>query len=145
MRSGRRTQWFWEKVVIPDALKEACWEWSGEHGAKGYARFRGEEGENQAHRFSYQLLVGELLGDLTIDHTCGNTGCVNPFHLEQVPGLENTKRAAQRRTHCRRGHPFTPENTYRGRDGKGRVYRSCRQCNIDRLAARRRAEGRPKL
>ena len=29
------------------------------------------------------------------------------------------------RTHCPRGHEYTPENTYRSRRGKGRVCRTC--------------------
>lgn len=43
---------------------------------------------------------------------------------------------------CRRGHPFTPENTKTDRDGS----RKCRRCNAEQAAARRAAAvGRPDL
>jgi hypothetical protein len=31
-------------------------------------------------------------------------------------------------THCRRGHPFTPENTYTGVRPSGKRYRLCKEC-----------------
>jgi len=40
--------------------------------------------------------------------------------------------SATTRTHCQRGHEVTPENTYRGG--------ACRQCVLDRQAARRAGE-----
>lgn len=69
----------------------------------------------------------------TIDHLCRNRGCVNPLHLQAVPMRENTLRGFgpsaenARKTHCKRGHEFTPENTYL-HDGR----RICKQCNRDR-------------
>lgn len=55
--------------------------------------------------------------------TCPHRRCVNPWHLEVVTRSENTARRV--RTSCRRGHEYTPENTYIGPDGK-RVCRACR-------------------
>jgi hypothetical protein len=42
---------------------------------------------------------------------------------------------------CKRGHEFTPENTYVFTDALGRSHRSCRRCRAD-LQARRRADQR---
>ena len=36
-------------------------------------------------------------------------------------------------THCGRGHEFTPTNTYRCRNG----WRRCKQCTLDRVAAKK--------
>jgi hypothetical protein len=45
----------------------------------------------------------------------------------------------QERTHCQKGHKFTPENTYL-RKGKipGTFYKRCRQCYTIQTIARRR-------
>lgn len=42
--------------------------------------------------------------------------------------------------HCRKGHPYTPENTVkvaRIRAGKKVIERSCRRCNLDNKLTRR--------
>jgi hypothetical protein len=56
--------------------------------------------------------------------------CVNPWHLEPVPQAVNSARAT--RTHCKRGHLFTPESVYRNRQGG----RQCRTCILDARRAK---------
>ncbi len=46
------------------------------------------------------------------------------------PGENNRSK-----THCPKGHPYTPENTYKYDDGR----RRCRRCRLDQVAAARRA------
>ena len=92
-----------------------------------------------AHRWSYEYFVGSIPKDLTIDHLCRNTLCVNPKHLDPVTRKENILRgegfAARnaRKTHCIYGHEFTKLNTYLQRENGG-VWRKCRKCrrNIHR-------------
>jgi len=101
-----------------------CWVYQGPLDPKGYG-VAGMFG--RAHRYFYKHLVGPIPGDLTIDHLCKNTSCVNPSHMEPVTRAENTRRAreaASARTHCPHGHEFTPGNTYTYPDG----YRECRTC-----------------
>jgi hypothetical protein len=87
-----------------------------------------------AHRLAYQLLVGPIPEGLVIDHLCRNPPCQNPAHMECVTHRENTLRGASphamnaRKTHCKRGHEFTFQNTYV--DAKG-----CRSCLACRAAA----------
>jgi CxxC motif-containing protein len=111
---------------------DGCWQWSGCINPGGYGVF-GIYGRNTAaHRISYEMFTGPIPDGLTIDHLCRNTGCVNPDHLEAVTMTENIRRSCSagglnaRKTHCPRGHEYTPENTIRGRHLK---YRRCRICD----------------
>jgi HNH endonuclease len=121
---------FWEKVDKTDG----CWHWTAAKNQGGYGRFYLAGGLVQAHRFSYELLVGEIPDDLDLDHTCRNHSCVNPAHLEPVTNAENIRRSpliGWAKTHCARGHVFTRDSTYI-RPGNGR--RMCRICYKDRDA-----------
>lgn len=107
-----------------------CWLWSGRLEQKGYARFRDERSKKVfIHRWAYELMVGPIPEGLTIDHLCRNTNCANPEHLEPVTDIENIARGTQGRhhrekTHCYKGHEFTPDNTYVNPAG----HRACRVC-----------------
>lgn len=48
--------------------------------------------------------------------------------------------ANAQKTHCKRGHEFTPENTGKGKTGAGSITRVCRTCAREREAARRAAK-----
>lgn len=106
-----------------------CWNWLGKPDRSGYARFGSRRfSEVLAHRIAYRHLVGEIPAGLELDHTCRNKRCVNPSHLEPVTNIENIRRARLARTHCKRGHAFTPENTVpiRRGDWTGRRCRTCK-------------------
>lgn len=108
-----------------------CWNWTGALKQDGYGYFyvaRHQDGA--AHRAAYQLLVGPIPDGLQIDHLCRNHACVNPAHLEPVTLLENTRRGARSRTHCRNGHEWTEENARTTIKGTLRD-RVCRACNRD--------------
>ena len=87
-----------------------------------------------AHRYAYEQVRGPIPAGLELDHLCRNPSCCNPDHLEPVTPRENKLRGTSptaenaRRTHCRRGHPFTQRNTYRRPDGR----RYCRACDLTR-------------
>lgn len=65
-------------------------------------------------------------------------------HSNMLDTIKHGRHVHARKTHCKRGHEFTPENTKRaGKDGKGR---RCRACRDDwdrqyRMHARQRQEG----
>lgn len=117
-----------------------CWEWKAGRNQSGYGVIgAGGNGGRplRAHRVLYEILVGPIPAGLDIDHLCRNRGCVNPAHLEPVTRSENVRRGiaplvtrqrAAERTHCKRGHEFTPENTYMQKLRTGSLARSCRKC-----------------
>ena len=71
-----------------------CWQWTGPTDQKGYGKVRiGRYGpQRMAHRASYEVAVGPIPDGLSLDHLCGNTGCINPDHLEPVTHVENCRR-----------------------------------------------------
>lgn len=112
---------------------DECWEWTGGKISAGYGHLiiSKAEGSHRAHRYSYELLVGPIPDGLEIDHLCENRACVNPAHLEAVTHQTNMVRASTslvginaRKTHCPRGHEYSPGNTYVQPNGG----RRCREC-----------------
>lgn len=81
-----------------------CWLWRGFCGSDGYGRFSTSGTTTaRAHRHAYELLVGVIPDDMTIDHLCNVRPCVNPQHMEIVTRGENTRRAHARRAAIRQG------------------------------------------
>ncbi len=122
-------QRFWNKVALPN--EQGCMEWMAALNGSGYGAFgvgpRGAHKTLRAHRISYELLVGPIPEELVLDHLCRNRKCVAPNHLEPVTGAVNTKRGAPaQKTHCAKGHEYTPENTLRYATNNG--WRQCRTC-----------------
>ena len=108
-----------------------CWLWVGTTSPNGYGRFWSKGRLAYAHRHAYERWVGPIPDGLQLDHLCRVRCCVNPGHLEAVTCRENLLRgetfqaANAAKTHCIRGHEFTPENTH-VRKGGGRDCRTCR-------------------
>lgn len=117
-----------------------CWTWTGAHSEdRPHVKWGGKV--QLVYRVVWELLVGPLPEGITLDHLCLNPSCVNPDHLEPVTMAENRRRAHthnRNRTHCKRGHEFTEDNT-RTHGGS----RQCKTCKSDydreRYAAKSRA------
>lgn len=108
-----------------------CWEWTGNKALTGYGTIKIDRKACYTHRVAYELIEGPIPQGLVIDHLCRNHACINPAHLEPVTIGENTRRSPinfaalnARKTHCSKGHEFTPENTYLTQRGQ----RQCRKC-----------------
>lgn len=89
-----------EKVRV-DA--NGCWLWTASIRANGYGQFVHQGSPRQAHRVSYECLVGPIPEGLHIDHLCFVRHCVNPAHLEPVTQAENNRRAAAKKARDLRG------------------------------------------
>lgn len=137
---------FWARVVIQDAGYEtACLIWTGSKTTAGYGNLRlpAKGGYAYAHRLAFEAWYGPIPkridGDRAVlDHLCRNRACVNIDHLELVTNRANILRgdtiqaANAAKTHCHRGHEFTPENT-----GRSHKYgRTCLACQREAWRAR---------
>lgn len=135
-------------TVRPDG----CWAW-GTVDRYGYGYIRIDGQRISAHRYSYNLYVGPIEPDLTLDHAChtasrdtcpGGTECthrrcVNPAHLEPMSASENVlvgnapPAINARKVACIHGHPFDSANTLISAKG----YRRCLACRRMRNERRR--------
>ncbi len=129
---------------IPEGFDSPCFVWVGTYGRYGYkptasyGHFWDGEGHPSVHRYAYKTFVGPIPDNLDLDHLCRNRRCCNPDHLEPVSRSENLKRgnnpiilkklAKERaeRTHCRKGHRWTPENIYIDKKNNSRRCKTCR-------------------
>lgn len=129
------------KVAIDPTT--GCWNWTGATSGKKrqYSAFRYEGRLTSGHRASYRIFVGPIPDGHEVDHTCRNTLCINPEHLEAVTQRENNLRSGSpsaersRVTHCPQGHPYDDENTYRRPGSKNRECRKCRCAVVQRRKA----------
>lgn len=146
-------QRFWSSV--DKAGEDDCWQWSASRNPCGYGMFKAGSTVT-AHTFSWELhngprpaRTGVRVEDWTVDHICHTTectlgkqcphrSCVNPRHLRLIPWGVNVAEGTSfsavnaRKTHCKWGHEFTPENSY-GYGGN----RQCKTCAREASRARR--------
>ena len=135
-----RVRDFWSHVTIGGPNE--CWPWKGATRQKGYgnfALFGTGKGSAASHRIAYGLANGGTPRDMDVLHRCDNPPCCNHAHLFLGTQLDNIRDMIEkgrnyqhRKTHCRQGHPFTPDNTYlcprKGRGYYPRCLCRCDQC-----------------
>ncbi len=116
---------FREKIVIAES---GCWLWQGHVMKNGYGQAWNGTRVTTAHRAVYESVFGPLPHSrIVLDHQCRTPRCVNPDHLRPCLDGENSNAATlAARTHCPRGHLFSPDNTYRNPAGRGRTCLTCR-------------------
>jgi hypothetical protein len=138
MEHGTPLERFYAKVNLP--ADDGCWVWTGGRKKAGYGQFFVDGHKVIAHRWAYAHFVGPIPADHEVDHRCTNPPCVNPAHLEAVTLQENRRRRVERKTHCIKGHEYTPENSYYYVDDQGYTCRHCRACGRETALRRFRAK-----
>lgn len=144
----------WPITPLPDRLwaridrraDDKCWPWTGKVNGSGYGIIglgRRSEGKSAVHRVAYEIAIGPIPDGHQLDHTCHNDTecfgggdcehrrCCNPKHLEPVTQQINVARGNAGlwqtfKTHCPKGHEYTPENTFSNNGGRG-----CKTCRRD--------------
>lgn len=114
--------------------KTGCWLWLGSRHPTGYGQFSIKFKKMLAHRYAWSLENGPVPEGLYVCHKCDNPPCCNPAHLfigtqkDNLADMKAKGRAPDRhKTHCRRGHEFTPENTAYDQGGAS----VCKRCRSD--------------
>lgn len=156
IRPPEQVEAFWSKVDRTGGA-ESCWPWTAAVNAKtGYGVFHpsrtsGYPQTVSAHRFAAHLAGVIDLADPSqhVDHECHNNSgcapgpclhrvCCNPSHHRRRTSAENVNRSHNsnaRKTHCPRGHEYTPENTRVQRKTNTET-RKCIECERARDRAR---------
>lgn len=148
---------------VDKTTQPPCWLWVGaKPNAYGWA------GDESAHRKAWRLYRGQIPKGLFVLHKCDNKPCVRPHHLylgtrednaadavlrgkmatgdrngarkhpERLARGDNNGAVKTIKPYCRRGHPWTAENTrYDKLYSKARY---CLTCKND-AQRRRRANG----
>lgn len=141
------------RIISKLEIGPGCWKWLGAHFDNGYGVVWLNGRNHRVHVVTYEAEFGPIPDGLVPDHVkerCPDgPPCCNPWHVEPVTPRENNLRGNgpaalnARKTHCKRGHEFTPENTYpiRTKSSYG-IGRGCIECrrvqgrlNYDREAA----------
>lgn len=79
--------------------ESGCWEWP-RIDSKGYARVSWSN--VGVYRMVVEATLGAPLGSQAAHHTCANTRCVNPDHLQPVTHRANTAEMLSRRSYVER-------------------------------------------
>lgn len=136
-------------LCIP-VTESGCWLWISTINIGGYGTIRVKGTNVPAHRLSHELFKGPIPDGFEIDHLCRVRCCVNPDHIEAVTPRENLRRstnfiaANMAKTHCPRGHEYTPENTYQYDKRPHRICKACEKirASTDKAKARARESQR---
>jgi hypothetical protein len=77
------------------------------------------------------LVVDEIPEGMQLHHRCRQIACVNPDHLTPVSDADHRAIDAALRLTCKKGHEWSPENTWIGQNKKGAKVRKCKACVRD--------------
>ncbi|QQD21197.1 hypothetical protein GJQ54_05145 [Oceanospirillaceae bacterium ASx5O] len=131
------TERFFERVE--KSSEGGCWVWVGSKRGSPrikYGSFWNGKKHVAAHRFSWEMVNGEIPegGDvrgMCVCHHCDNPLCVNPAHLflgthkDNMQDKVRKQRGTGSKAQCSRGHARNSANTYVSKSG----IKHCRICH----------------
>lgn len=127
-----------------------CIEFNGWRNEDGYGETSFQAETWRAHKLMYVLTYGPVPDDRVVMHSCDNPPCINPAHLKLGTRSENNRDCQAKgrhgydpriKTHCNRGHEYTPENT----SICPRGWRRCKECLRTRWERERNPQPKPPL
>ena len=87
MRHASALEGWFESIDFTDH----CWLWKRWRNPKGYGMVSLFGKNYRAHRVAWLLATGEPLAKgMALDHLCRVRECVNPDHLREMTGEQNT-------------------------------------------------------
>lgn len=99
---------YWS-FVDKSAGGESCWPWTGAtrlSNTTDYGRIRYQNKTYGAHRIGYEIANGmeptSLSPTVPVHHTCGNSLCQQPKHLQATTKAENTAEMLERHAYIKR-------------------------------------------
>ncbi len=121
-------------IYEPGCLATGCWEYPSRN-KKGYGQTSFEGRKREVHLLVYEHFIGKPPAGTVLHHRCRNKPCANFEHVVPLTQAEPMRcDGHSQKTHCKRGHEFTAENTYFSKS-----HRWCRECRRfhDRKRSRR--------
>jgi hypothetical protein len=123
----------------------------------GYGALKLKGKKVNTHRLAYELVKGEIPDGMCVCHSCDNRKCIEISHLWLGSKADNNRDMGQKgravsvngdKTHCPKGHEYTPSNTRLGINSVGGPSRTCKTCHREinrehmrRVRAQRKIEG----
>lgn len=140
-RNGDRKQMLLDRLSQP--TDKGCMEFVSGRDPCGYGKLHvGGRQYRAAHRVAYEEFIGPLPDRAVVCHSCDNPPCCNPAHLwlgtksgNAMDSVAKGRHTNAAKTHCSRGHEFTPQNTYWRPKGDGRDCKSCRAMHQENYRA----------
>jgi hypothetical protein len=130
-----------EKTTLSE---RGCWVWQGWATVRGYGQTTYHGKGVRIHRKTFEIVNGvELATEQYVCHSCDVKRCCNPDHLwlgdtssNMLDFVVKGKHYWRNKTHCPKGHEYTPENTYvrPASAGQRAGSRACKECTRIRMA-----------